>query len=92
MLAAILMPFVAITVVVSSYFIMFFLCSALPCALWGSVFLPLVAAAALAGTMFLRHVFNGNQAMSTLFGYYLRKADVRYQLDKIVLLGRGEVW
>jgi hypothetical protein len=29
--------------------------------------------------------------MSALFGYYLRKADVRYQLDKIVLLGRGEV-
>lgn len=37
------------------------------------------------------HVSSGNQAMSALFGYYLRKADVRYQLDKIVLLGRGDV-
>ena len=30
------------------------------------------------------------KAMSALFGYYLRKADVRYQLDKIVSLHEVE--
>ncbi|CAE7943355.1 unnamed protein product, partial [Symbiodinium sp. KB8] len=31
------------------------------------------------------------QAMSALFGYFLRQADIRYQLDKLVSLGSKDV-